>query len=148
MAASPTDLLRAAAELIDAFNRLDWVRFESHLAPDVVYSETGTGLRINGAPAYVRHCQVWKEAFPDFHATIRRCVAGGNTVAQDILWEGTHTGQMEAPGATFPPSGQRVSVDASMWIRFEGGNVKEMNHQVDVLALMQQIGALPGPMLD
>jgi steroid delta-isomerase-like uncharacterized protein len=148
MAASEVDLARAAAELMDAFNELDWDRFEGHLAPDVVYAETGTGLRMNGAPAYVRHCQVWKEAFPDYHGTIRRFVVSGDTVAQDILWEGTHTGPLQAPGATLPPSGQRVSVDASMWTRFEAGKIKEIQHHVDALTLLQQIGALPAPMID
>ena len=143
MATSGIDLARAAADILDAFGALDWDRFESLLAPDVVYFETGTGLRMNGAPAYVRHCQAWKEAFPDYHGTVRRVVVSADTVVQEILWEGTHTGPWQAPGATLPPSGQRVSVDASMWLRFEGGKAKEMRHHVDSLTFLQQIGALP-----
>jgi hypothetical protein len=43
MSAPSTDLGRATADLIDAFNGADWDRMRSHLAADVAYSETGTG---------------------------------------------------------------------------------------------------------
>ena len=43
MSAPAVDLGRATAELIDAFNRADWDRMRASLAPDVHYTETGTG---------------------------------------------------------------------------------------------------------
>ena len=80
---------------------------------------------------------------PDVRGTIRGAVAGEDTVAQELLWEGTHTGPMETPEA---PSSRRARgsvVEASLWARFEGGKAREVHHYLDVLTLLQQIGAIP-----
>ena len=92
------DLTQASADLIDAFNEADWERFRGVLSPDTVYTETGTGRRVEGADAYVTLCQGWKVALPDVRGTIRGAIATEDQVAQEILWEGTHTGPMETPG--------------------------------------------------
>jgi steroid delta-isomerase-like uncharacterized protein len=139
------DLTQAAAELIDAFNEADWERFRGVLAPDAVYAETGTGRRVEGADAYVELCQGWKDALPDVRGTIRGAVAGVDTVAQELLWEGTHTGPMQTPGGILESSGARISVEASLWARFEGGKAREVHHYLDVLTLLQQIGAVSAP---
>ena len=139
------DLTQVAADLIDAFNEADWERFRAVLSPDAVYAETGTGRRVEGADAYVQLCQGWKDALPDVRGTIRGAVAGADTVAQEILWEGTHTGPMQTPGGTLEPAGARISVEASLWARFEGEKAREVHHYLDVLTLLQQIGAMPGP---
>jgi steroid delta-isomerase-like uncharacterized protein len=137
------DLTQLAADLIDAFNKADWERFRGTLAPDAVYAETGTGRRVEGADAYVQLCQGWKVALPDVRGTIRGAVASGDTVAQELLWEGAHTGPMQTPGGTLEPSGARISVEASLWARFDGDKAREVHHYLDVLTLLQQIGAIP-----
>ena len=137
------DLTQASADLIDAFNEADWERFRGVLSPDTVYTETGTGRRVEGAEAYVTLCQGWKVALPDVRGTIRGAIATENQVAQEILWEGTHTGPMETPGGTLPPSGAEISVEASLWIRFHRDKAQEVHHYLDVLSLLQQIGAIP-----
>jgi hypothetical protein len=50
---------------------------------------------------------------------------------------------METPGGTLPPSGAPISVEASLWIRFHGDKAREVHHYLDVLSLLQQIGAIP-----
>ena len=137
------DVTEASADLIDAFNQADWERFRGVLSPDTVYTETGTGRRVEGADAYVRLCQGWKVALPDVRGTIRGAIATEDQVAQEILWEGTHTGPMETPAGTLPPSGAQISVEASLWIRFHGDKAREVHHYLDVLSLLQQIGAIP-----
>ena len=137
------DVTEASADLIDAFNQADWERFRGVLSPDTVYTETGTGRRVEGADAYVRLCQGWKVALPDVRGTIRGAIATEDQVAQEILWEGTHTGPMETPAGTLPPSGAQISVEASLWIRFHGDKAREVHHYLDVLSLLQQIGAMP-----
>ena len=76
------DLTQASADLIDAFNEADWERFRGILSPDTVYTETGTGRRVEGAEAYVTLCQGWKVALPDVRGTIRGAIATEDLVAQ------------------------------------------------------------------
>jgi hypothetical protein len=42
--------LRRSTDLIDAFNEVDGDKLEEPLAREVVYTETGTGRRVEGAP--------------------------------------------------------------------------------------------------
>jgi hypothetical protein len=57
MTEAGVDLAQASADLIDAFNEADWERFRGVLSPDTVYTETGTGRRVEGAEDYVTLCQ-------------------------------------------------------------------------------------------
>jgi hypothetical protein len=76
--------------------------------------------------------------------TIRARLAGDGLVAHEIHWEGTHTGPLETPGGTVEASGRRIDIEASGWYRFRGDAIAEIHHHLDVLMLLQQIGALPG----
>ncbi len=144
MAAEPDPIVLANG-LIDAFNSADWQRFRGMLADDVVYEEAGTQRRIQGADAYVQLCQGWKQAFPDVIGTIHSAASSGSIVAQEITWEGTHTGPLEAPGGTIPATGTRVVVPASFWVTFQGEQVKEVHHYLDAMSLLQQLGVMPAP---
>jgi steroid delta-isomerase-like uncharacterized protein len=143
MSAEDRGARAAAADLIDAFNQADWERFRSHVTEDVVYEETGTGRRVDGAATYVELCQGWRRALPDCRGTIGAELADGALVAQEIVWEATHDGPLQTPAGTLPPSGRRVEVRASVWYRFDGDRAAELHHHLDVLALLQQLGALP-----
>jgi steroid delta-isomerase-like uncharacterized protein len=143
MAHTGNDIVHAAADLIDAFNEADWERFRAVIADDIVYAETGTGRRVEGADAYVELVRGWKAALPDVRGTISGELAGPGTVAQEVHWEGTHTGPMQTPGGTLEASGARVSVEASLWYRFDDDRAREVHHYLDVLTLLQQIGAIP-----
>jgi steroid delta-isomerase-like uncharacterized protein len=143
MSAPAVDLGRATADLIEAFNRADWDSMRAHLTPDVHYEETGTGRRVDGADAYLELCQGWHDTFPDVVGTVRTAISGDGIAALEIRWEATHTGPLETPAGTLPPTGNRVSVDGSFWARYEGERIAEAHHHLDVLTLLQQVGALP-----
>ena len=140
----PADAAAVAREVVEAFNAGDWDRFRAALADGVVYDETGTGRHVEGVEPYVALCQGWRTAFPDVAGTIRREVAQGDTVAQEVTWNGTHQGPLEGPGGTISASGRRVEVPATLWVTASGGRATAIRHHLDVLALLGQAGALPG----
>ena len=139
------DATAVATELVEAFNVGDWERLRATLHPDVVYEEAGTQRRIDGADAYVRLCQGWKESFPDVRGALQTTITSGPHVAQEVLWEGTHRGALAVPGGSIPPTGKRVSVRGSMWYTVADGRARTIHHHLDVMSLMQQIGAMPSP---
>ena len=139
------DLRQSAEAFIEAFNAGDWARFGALLDPDVAYEETGTQRRVRGAAAYLQLCQGWKEAFPDGQGTIRQVVDGGETVVQELTWAGTHTGPLAGPAGTMPPSERRIAVPATIWLRFRGGKIVEVRHHLDLMTMLQQVGAFPAP---
>ena len=138
------DPTAVAREVVEAFNAADWDRFRAVLADGLVYEETGTGRRVEGIDAYVQLCQGWRQAFPDVTGTIRRAVAGGEVVAEEVAWAGSHTGDLETPGGTVPATDRRIEAEATLWVTVRGGKATAIRHHLDVLALLQQVGALPG----
>ncbi len=132
-------------ELVEAFNAGDWDRFRATLTPDVVYEESGTGRRVEGAAGYIQLCQGWREAFPDGTGTLGWVAASGDTVAVEVVWTGTHTGPLVGPAGTMPPSQRRIEVRATLWLRLEGGRAREVHHHLDMLTMLQQLGAIPAP---
>ena len=129
------------SEFVTDFNDADWDRLRTLIAPDLSYAENGTRRRADSADAYLEIVKGTKAAFPDFTGTIEATATNDDTVAQRIVWEGTHTGPLETPVGPVPPSGNRVRVVSSAWSRFEGDTIREIHFHIDALSLREQMGA-------
>jgi len=123
----------------------NWSEYRAGLADNAVYVEMSTGVRGNGADEYVKAVERWKRAFPDLTATILDAVTSGNKVVVELRWEGTHTGPLEGPFATIPPTNKRGGVNASMNVRIENGKIVETHHYFDILSVLSQLGIAPTP---
>lgn len=139
---SEQNLIGIARDLIDAFNAKDGERFKKQLAATVVYDEVGTNRKFEGADAWVEVWEQWRKAFPDVQGTITNAIASGNTVVQEITWQGTQSGALSLPSGTIPPSGKTQITRTSLVLVFEGDRVKESRIYFDMLSLLQQIGAI------
>ncbi len=137
------DPIRVARENLEAFNAADWERLRATLTPDSVYDEVATQRRLQGADEIIEAFKGWKQAMPDAKGTVTNAVASGNTVTQEITWEGTQTGPLVGPGGTIPPSGKRQVTRAAWIATIEGGKITESRHYFDMMALLQQLGAAP-----
>ena len=145
MASQQEDRSRRAEEVVEAYNNGDWERFRASHAPDVVYEEVGTGQRAEGMDEYMQLLEGWQQAIPDGAATIRRTVQSGDTVVMELVWKGTQTGDLQTPGGTVPASGRQIEVEATMWSDFEGDQVRKTRHYVDIMTMLQQLGADTAP---
>lgn len=137
------DASTAAGELIEAFNVADWERLRAAVTGDLVYEETGTGRRVDGADGYVALCRGWREAFPDLRGVIGRSAVHGDWAALELVWMGTQSGALEGPMGTIPASGRYGETRATLWARSADGHVAEIHHHLDVMGLLRNIGALP-----
>lgn len=133
----------AATRMLEAFNQADWRAFRDGVTDDVVYVESGTGRRVEGADAYLALCEGWRKALPDVRGTVRRAVEGDGVVAQEVTWTGTHDGPLPTPTGDIEATHRPVSVDATLWVEIRDGAVSEVHHHLDVMALMAQIGVTP-----
>ena len=137
------DPIKVARENVEGYNAGDWKRLKAALAPGCVYHEIGTQRRIRGAERMVQAYQAWKRALPDGTGTVTNSLARGNTVVLEVVWKGTHTGALEGPGGSVPPSHKRISVPGAQVITVERGRIKQLRQYFDLLILLQQIGAAP-----
>jgi len=136
--------VQLAEDVITAFNAADWAQLRATIAPNVVYTETGTQRRVENVEDYLQLLQGWKQAIPDARGTVHKAVSQGNTVVLELTWVGTQTGPMQTPNGILPASGKEIRVPAAAWFTFDGEMVQEVHHYLDVLTLLQQLGALSG----
>jgi steroid delta-isomerase-like uncharacterized protein len=80
-------------------------------------------------------------SFPDLRHEIVDLVAEGDKVAVRFNVTGTHKGELQG----IPPTGKEVSFGAMDFITMIDGKIAEDWLSVDMMGLMQQIGAIPAP---
>jgi steroid delta-isomerase-like uncharacterized protein len=113
-----------AEELVDA-NAI----FHAPVSPDPFIGPHG----------YMEILGMMRSGFPDIQWTLEEMSAENDTVAARFIMRGTHQ-------ATFfgvPASGKKIQVQAVNFYRFSNGKIVEERGQPDLLALLQQIGAIP-----
>ncbi|MDQ1565920.1 MAG: hypothetical protein QOF96_800 [Actinomycetota bacterium] len=129
-------------EIIESFSAKDLGRLRTLVDDNVVYQETGTGRRTQGADAYVELLEGWLQAFPDVAGKVTSGLESGNQAAIEVTWTGTQTGPLTTPAGQVPASGRSFQIEASIWCEFNGDKVTEIHNYLDVLTMLQQIGAM------
>jgi steroid delta-isomerase-like uncharacterized protein len=68
-------------------------------------------------------------------------IAEGDRVVTPLTFRATHRGELQG----IPASGKRVEIRALNIHRILGGKIAQAETVVDMMGLMQQIGAIPAP---
>jgi predicted ester cyclase len=82
-----------------------------------------------------------RRAFPDYAGTNVEQIAEGEEVANRFVFLGTHLGEFEGVS----PTGKRVEIVGHSIDRVVEGKIVESWVEVDMLGVMRQLGAEPGP---
>ena len=125
----------------DHLNAGDVDRLGGLLADDSVDHEEVPGLAPTkeGVIAFFR---MYIAAFPDLRMDPEDVLASGDKVVARIRATGTHKGEFMG----MPATGKSIDVQAIDIIRFgDDGLAREHWGVFDVMKMMQQLGAVPGP---
>ena len=126
-------------QYIEAFNRQDTERLGqlvSSTNQSFQFSGMHTSMDWNRTQQFFA---VFWTAFPDLSAKIEDIVAEGDKVAIRVLNTGTHKGDFQG----IPPTGKKVSFEGRDFMTLRDGKIVEQQAGVDMMELMQQIGAIP-----
>jgi steroid delta-isomerase-like uncharacterized protein len=110
---------------------------EEFLSPDVVLHFAGQQQR--GRDTYLAVVAANADTFEDLVWTVEEMVADGDAVAVRYTMTGTHRGDF----AGFPPTGKAVAAQSMAFYRLADGQIVEERAQLDMLGILQQIGAAP-----
>ena len=135
------NVIEIAKAAVTAYNEKDWSKGKDILAADAVYDEKGTHRRIQGAGEIIEAWQGWARAFPDSKASFVRAFVSGDTAILELVWKGVHTGPLQTPTGTVPPSNMPIELPACQIVQVEGGKIKSATHYFDMLTMLTQIGA-------
>jgi steroid delta-isomerase-like uncharacterized protein len=120
-------------------NNGDLAMVDTHYAPD--YVGHGPGPDVVGAEAFKQFVMMWRTGFPDFHMTIEDLIAAGD----QVVWRVTITGTQYGSFLGVPPTGRPIRTTVIVITRFDAGKWAEDYIEVDLLTLLQQLGAIPAP---
>src|SRR5256885_9548140 len=126
----------------EAWDRGDMTALDQYFAPDFVAHSAVPGLPPGLAGAKMAH-QGGIQSFPDRRVTVEEITGDGDLVAAHCRMRGTNQGGL--PWLGIPANGRAVDVDWVSIYRLSGGRVVEHRAVMDMLGLMQQLGALPAP---
>ena len=130
-------LERFYAEVVNAGN-LDLI--DDLLTDDFVEYEEIPGLTPDRAGVKQFFGQ-FKQAFPDATMTPQQMIAEGDLVAARVRIRGTHMGEFMG----VPPTGKGIDVEAVDIVQLRDGIATAHWGVTDLMAMMQQMGAIPGP---
>lgn len=109
------------------------------VAEDFIVHGAGGQVIPSGNQGVKELVRTWRQAFPDGRMQVLDDLAEGELVGVRLLWTGTHLGEFYG----VPPSGRKVSCVSIGVDRVHDGKIAEGWGELDMLGLMQQIGALP-----
>jgi steroid delta-isomerase-like uncharacterized protein len=111
---------------------------EEFLSPNIAMHFAGQQQR--GRDAYLAVVAANRDAFPDLVWTVEDMVTDGDTVTVRYTMTGTHRGTF----AGVPPTNKTVAAQSMAFYRLADGKIVEERAQLDMLAVLQQLGAAPG----
>jgi steroid delta-isomerase-like uncharacterized protein len=126
---------------IEAYNERDLEGEAAVLAPDYVAHVPAAPGPLEGLEAWRQFSGSFADAFPDIRLTIEDIMAEGDMVAARVAFRGTHRGEFQG----IPPTGKEVAFSSIEVNRVREGKVEEHWVELDLLGLMQQLGAIPEP---
>ncbi len=121
-------------------NRFD--RCVALAAEDVQVVAHAFGMTFNGRDEFRNFMAGFKQAFPDMRLEHVNIVSNGGRVAVEFTAYGTHTGPLQTPAGTIPPSGNEVTLNVAEFYEWQDGLFTRMVNYQDAGSLMRQIGAM------
>jgi predicted ester cyclase len=103
-----------------------------------IHMPTGELVDLDGLKGFAG---AFRGSFPDWHSTFEELIAEGDRVAERWTGRGTHQGELQG----IAPTDRRVEVPGSVFYRIVDGKIVEFRGQLDMMGLMQQLGAIPSP---
>ncbi|MFG3055899.1 ester cyclase [Kitasatospora sp. NPDC048239] len=129
----------AARRLLVDPARGDMSALDELLAPDYCDHDPSMDGDVVGPAAVREMIEGYRRAF-DFTFDIQSQVADGDQVATRWIWRGTHIGEYMG----VPASNRTIESAGMTMFRFEDGMVKEGWWSWDAVAMMRQMGMMPG----
>jgi len=124
----------------EAFEKGNLDTLEELIAPNAFFNIHVPGLSTD-LKSLKQLITMERAALHDLYFTIEDIVAEGDIVATRWTGGGTHKGDW----AGIPPTGKQVTVTGIGFFRMADAKIVEDWTHVDMLGLMQQLGAVPPP---
>jgi len=98
----------------------------------------GVVMDFNGSQAVLK---LFNAALPDHNTSVEDEIVSDDRIVYRWITRGTHDGDFFG----VPPTGKQLISRGMTIIRVDDGKIAELWESIDILGLMQQMGAIPSP---
>lgn len=123
----------------EAWNSGNYAVANEIIAPTMLVHGAGGQPVEMGPEGLAGLIKTWRDAFPDGHMSVDGLAAEGDLVAALLTWRGTHQGEFYG----IPPTGKQIVCTSVGIDRMANGQVVAGWGELDMVGMMQQMGALP-----
>ena len=107
--------------------------------------EPGCPVSVPGMPPTIEGMRqvlpAFRAAFSDVTVTLGEVVSADDLIAYRMTFNATHSGEFMG----LPATGRRVAMSETHVERIRAGKIVSHTGDLDMLGLMQQVGAIPAP---
>lgn len=127
-------------DFYDAFERGDFERAASYLAPNAEFKIIGMEKPFRGPNEIVNACKEWNQAFPDMKSQIINVISSNDSVVVEEINRGTHKGPLTGHAGTLAATNRKVEVPACEIFKISNGKVLTWTLYWPSDVMMRQLG--------
>ena len=140
------ELARLDDQQNEAFNRKDVDGFLAGLADDFVWIDDSLPEPIRDLDAAREYVQGFWTAFPDLRLRTTDRIVGDDSVAGELEFHGTHTGDLDlGDGKRLAATGRECTFRGSFFFKARHGAITEFHTYTDNMAMLSQLGVIGPP---
>lgn len=132
--------LATVRAVYDCFNSGDVSTLLTLVTDDFELVDVALGLSWHGRQGWGEWLQIWATSMPDARIRLDSITAQDDTVVTEHTGGGTHTGPLNTPAGTIPPTGKRLELKFAEFFEMRDGKIKTMRAYWDTGTLMRQLG--------
>ena len=126
----------------DIYNRRDWGRIDSIVAPEQRFLDMPSGQSMTGPMGIKEFFSIWADAFPDSRAEINELHTGEHHVTDLFTFRGTHTAPLRTPAGAIPATNKKVEVAGNFFFEIRGGKIVASRNYYDLATILRQLGVV------
>ncbi len=138
----PASFVREAYAIAD---RMDLAGWEALFAHDGTFTDESVGITYRGPGEWSYPVRNYGTAFGDMHRELYNLWTLGDTVIVQLALQGTHSGPLETPLGTIPPTGRRMDAPCADLFELEDGKIKRFDSFPQASVILTQLGVISNP---
>jgi ketosteroid isomerase-like protein len=135
----PEAFLREAYAIAE---RRDLEGWKSLFADDGIFIDESVKVTYEGPKEWGFPVRNYGTAFADMHRELYDFLTVGNTVFVRLALQGTHTGPLQTPFGTIPPTGKRMDAPCVDILELDNGKIRKFDCYPSGSIVLTQLGVI------
>jgi len=130
-------IIRAAYQVAEDQDVAGWI---AAFTEDGTFTDESIPHTYRGPDELGLTVEVYAKAFPDMHRELEKFYVVDNMVIVQLRLQGTHTGPLELPAGTVPPTGKRMDAPCCDVFEIVDGKIKRFDCYAEGSVIAKQLG--------